>query len=63
MNDAEKELACFLQRCAFPDRAYAEDFEPAPIYRAQAASLAGNRETATHFLLILRKLFGGPTHA
>ena len=63
MNDVEKELARFLQRCAFPDRAYAEDFEPSPIYCAQAASIASTRETAAHLLLILRKLFGGITHA
>lgn len=63
MNTPEIELAQFLQRCAFPDRAYAEDFEPSPIYRAQAASISSSRETAAHLLLILRKLFGGPAHA
>ena len=63
MNTLETELAQFLQRCAFPDRAYAEDFEPSPIYRAQATSLSSNGEAAIQLLLILRKLFGGPAHA
>jgi len=63
MTTPEIELAQFLQRCAFPERAYAEDFEPAPIYQAQAESISNSRETAAHLLLILRKLFGGITHA
>lgn len=63
MRNLERELAQLLQRCAFPERAYASGFNPSPIYLTQAATIVENREVAAELLLLFRALFGGTKNA